>query len=465
METFLQDVRHGVRLLARAPGFTLDHPDRARRRHRRQRHRRQRRERAAAAAAAGRRPFARRSPVRGTPLQHALPRHVRIRPRDADARRPRAVHGAASVSLRTGASAPEPFFAEFVGGDYFDLLGVRAALGRTFLPTEARTPGSSPVVVLTHRGWQRKFGGDASAIGREAFINGQAFTIVGVMPPEFTGMMSPIVPDVFIPLMMDPVVYPGSTRLTTRSSSGQMFGRMKPGVTVAQVQAEMTTIHQVLAARARRGGRGRGRAGRARHGRRSERSAAADGLSGAHAAARIQRDDRVVRRIARRAVGDGAADRVSQRHQSAAVAIDRARQRARHPPRDGREPRPRDSPAADGKRAARDRRRCDRRRRGVRTHRADQSPHAADARAHRLQRDARLARPDRHLRRVDDLRARVRSRARADGLARRASPPRCAATRRAARGTDARGCARCSSCRRCRCRSCCWWSRRCSCRA
>jgi predicted permease len=99
-------------------------------------------------------------------------------------------------------------------------------------------------VVLTHRGWQRKFGGEASAIGREAIINGHAFTIVGVMPPEFTGMMSVIVPDVFIPYMMDPVLYPGSQRLTSRASSAQMIGRMKPGVTLEQVQAELTTIYQ-----------------------------------------------------------------------------------------------------------------------------------------------------------------------------------------------------------------------------
>jgi predicted permease len=243
METFLQDVRHGVRLLARAPGFTLI---------------------TLIALAAGIGANATVVSVANALLLRPLPveepsRVVRLfSGRHSNtpfpdmfeyARATRTLEGLvpfrpASVSLRTGTSAPEPFFAEFVGGDYFDLLGVRAALGRTFLPTEARTPGSSPVMVLTHRGWQRKFGGDAAAIGREAFINGQAFTIVGVMPPEFTGMMSPITPDVFIPLMMDSVVYPGSTRLTTRSSSGQMFGRMKPGVTVEQVQAEMTTIHQ-----------------------------------------------------------------------------------------------------------------------------------------------------------------------------------------------------------------------------
>ncbi len=244
MEAFLQDVRHGVRLLARTPGFTLI---------------------TLIALAAGIGANATVVSVANALLLRPLPvqepsRVVRLfSGRHSNtpfpdifeyARATRTleglvpIRGGVSVSLRTGASAPEPFFAEFVGGDYFDLLGVRAALGRTFLPTEARTPGSSPVVVLTHRGWQRKFGGDTAAIGREAFINGHAFTIVGVMPPEFTGMMSPIVPDVFIPLMMDPVIYPGSTRLTTRTSSGQMFGRMKPGVSLAQVQAEMNTIHQ-----------------------------------------------------------------------------------------------------------------------------------------------------------------------------------------------------------------------------
>jgi putative ABC transport system permease protein len=244
METVLQDVRHGIRLLVRAPGFTLI---------------------TLIALAAGIGANATVVSVANALLLRPLPveepsrvvrlfagRHSNIPFPDMFeyGRATRTLEGlvpfrgGASVSLRTGANAPEPFFAEFVGGDYFDMLGVRAALGRTFLPTEGRTPGSSPIAVLTHHGWRRKFGGDAGAIGREAFINGQAFTIVGVMPPEFTGMSSPIVPDVFIPLMMDPVIYPGSTRLTKRESSGQMFGRMKPGVTIAQVQAEMNTIHQ-----------------------------------------------------------------------------------------------------------------------------------------------------------------------------------------------------------------------------
>jgi predicted permease len=243
MEAFLQDVRHGIRLLARAPGFTLV---------------------TLIALAVGIGANATVVSVANALLVRPLPVHepsqvVRLfagRHSAAPipdifeyARATRTLDGLvpynpAAVSLRTGTNAPEPLFAEFVGGNYFDVLGVRAALGRTFLPTEARTPGSSPVAVLTHHGWQRKFGGDAGAIGREAIINGHAFTIVGVMPPEFTGMMSPLTPDVFLPLMMDPVLYPGTNRLTERSTSAQMIGRMKPGVTVAQVQAEMNTIHQ-----------------------------------------------------------------------------------------------------------------------------------------------------------------------------------------------------------------------------
>jgi predicted permease len=243
METFLQDVRHGARLLARAPGFTLV---------------------TLIALAVGIGANATVVSVANALLLRPLPvaepeRVVRLfagRHSAAPipdifeyARATRTLEGlvpfnGAAVSLRTGANAPEPLFALFVGGDFFDLLGVRAALGRTFLPTEARAVGSSPVVVLTHRGWQRKFGGEASAIGREVIINGHAFTIVGVAPPEFTGLMGPIVPDVFIPMMMDPVLYPGTDRLTDRSASAQMIGRMKPGVTVEQVQAEMTTIHQ-----------------------------------------------------------------------------------------------------------------------------------------------------------------------------------------------------------------------------
>ena len=243
METFLQDVRHGVRLLARAPGFTLV---------------------TLIALAAGIGANATVVSVANSMLLRPLPvenpssvvrlfagRYSAAPVTDIFeyARATRTLEGlvafnGAAVSLRKGSGDPEPFFASFVGGDYFDVLGVRAALGRTFLPTEGRAPGSAPVAVLTHHGWQRKFGGEANVIGREAIINGHAFTIVGVTPREFTGLFGPIVPDVFIPVMMDPVLYPGTNRLTDRSLSAQMIGRMKPGVTVDQVQAEMTTIYQ-----------------------------------------------------------------------------------------------------------------------------------------------------------------------------------------------------------------------------
>ena len=74
-----------------------------------------------------------------------------------------------------------------VSGNYFDVLGVRAELGRTFLPDEDKTPGASPVAVISHNLWQRRFNSDATVVGKSTVLNGVQFTIVGVAPPDFVG--------------------------------------------------------------------------------------------------------------------------------------------------------------------------------------------------------------------------------------------------------------------------------------
>src|SRR4029078_7235845 len=74
-----------------------------------------------------------------------------------------------------------------VSGNYFDVLGVKAELGRTFLPDEDKTPGASPVAVISHSLWQRCFNGDTTAVGRAMVLNGVQFTIVGVTPRDFVG--------------------------------------------------------------------------------------------------------------------------------------------------------------------------------------------------------------------------------------------------------------------------------------
>jgi predicted permease len=140
----------------------------------------------------------------------------------------------------------ERILGQVVTGDYFNVLGVDAALGRTFVPEEDRTPGTHPVVVISHGLWQRVLGGDPGVVGRRIVVNGTAFTIIGVTPPAFTGAILGVAPDVYLPIMMvDQLAQapPGNSRLAQRGSRGMFtLGRLAPGVTREQAQAAMDTL-------------------------------------------------------------------------------------------------------------------------------------------------------------------------------------------------------------------------------
>lgn len=143
------------------------------------------------------------------------------------------------VSARLGNGAPSPMLANFVTGNYFDVLGVGAGRGRTFLPTEGRTPGSSPVAVLSHRAWRREFGGDAGIVGRTLFVNGHPLTVVGVMPESFIGVWGPVAADLWLPVTMHPVLSPGAKTFVERDAFyAQAVARLRPGVSLARAQAE-----------------------------------------------------------------------------------------------------------------------------------------------------------------------------------------------------------------------------------
>src|SRR5262245_6991032 len=79
---------------------------------------------------------------------------------------------------------------ELVSGNYFDVLKLKPALGRAFFPEEDQTPDAHPVVVLSHKFWQSRLGGDANVIGRTIALNGHRFTVVGVAPHGFKGMVT-----------------------------------------------------------------------------------------------------------------------------------------------------------------------------------------------------------------------------------------------------------------------------------
>jgi predicted permease len=155
-----------------------------------------------------------------------------------------------ALSLKTDGPA-QHIWGEIVTSNYFTVLGVRPALGRLFGPNDATVAGTDPIAVLNYGSWQRRFGGDSNVIGRTINLNGLSFNIIGVTPRDFTSMVPPFLPDVYVPMMMDPLLRPGTERLTTRSTANffdtvHMIGRMKPGVSVAQSRADLGTIAKQL---------------------------------------------------------------------------------------------------------------------------------------------------------------------------------------------------------------------------
>ncbi|HET9282823.1 MAG TPA: ABC transporter permease [Candidatus Angelobacter sp.] len=140
---------------------------------------------------------------------------------------------------------PDQYFSNLVSGNFFDVLGVHAALGRTFRPEEDREAGAGPVVVLNYGFWQRKFAGDRSVIGRSVLINGQGFTIIGVAPSGFQGTNLIGGPDMWIPMSMHDQILTGFTKVLfneRRFLGFNAFGRLKEGVRTEQAQAELQAI-------------------------------------------------------------------------------------------------------------------------------------------------------------------------------------------------------------------------------
>jgi predicted permease len=131
----------------------------------------------------------------------------------------------------------------FVSGNFFDLCRIQPALGRFFIPAEDQTPGSHPVVVVSHAFWRNRLAGEAQVLGRTLTINGVALTVIGVAPERFTGVMAGVMPDLWVPFMMAPSVLHDAGWLTrTDSHSVIGLGRLKFGVSAAQAANELTAL-------------------------------------------------------------------------------------------------------------------------------------------------------------------------------------------------------------------------------
>jgi putative ABC transport system permease protein len=146
--------------------------------------------------------------------------------------------------------ASERMFTELVTANYFSTLGLRAATGRYFLPEEDSTAGAHPVAVMNYGTWQTRFGGRPDIIGSELRLNNVIVSVIGVAPPGFIGVNGIMGPDVWIPAAMMEHLLPNQMLHALSDRSRSMFfgaGRLKPGVTVPQAQANLMTIASGLA--------------------------------------------------------------------------------------------------------------------------------------------------------------------------------------------------------------------------
>jgi predicted permease len=153
------------------------------------------------------------------------------------------------LALSNTGAQPENVQGQLVTGDYFDVLGVKAAIGRTFRPEEDRTPGTHLVAVLSYDGWQRYFAGDPSVVGRTITLNRQLFTVVGVAPNGFRGTNLFARPIAWLPAMCYQQVLSGFLLETFESRRGlvwQVVARLAPGVSIEQARANMTTLASQL---------------------------------------------------------------------------------------------------------------------------------------------------------------------------------------------------------------------------
>jgi hypothetical protein len=135
---------------------------------------------------------------------------------------------------------------QIVSANFFDVLGVRAAMGRTFLPEEETKPDGHPVVVISHAFWKRQFAGDPKIVGKVIRLNQNAFTIVGVAPEGFLGNLGGLSFDLWAPVVMHRQITPGNGAVdmfTSRSTRWlHTMARLAPGVSREQAQVACATI-------------------------------------------------------------------------------------------------------------------------------------------------------------------------------------------------------------------------------
>ncbi len=134
---------------------------------------------------------------------------------------------------------------ELVSGNYFQVLGVRPALGRALALEDETTPGGNPVVVLSHGYWTRRFGARPAVLNQKILVNNHPVVVVGVADERFAGVQLGWSPDVFLPMPLKPIATPDWNELDNPMAYWlAVVGRLQPRVSRAQAEAALTTYYR-----------------------------------------------------------------------------------------------------------------------------------------------------------------------------------------------------------------------------
>ena len=147
----------------------------------------------------------------------------------------------------TGGGDPQRIYVTNTSANYFDMLGIKPLKGRFFFPDEEAQPGGVPYVVLSYSLWQTRFGGDPAIVGRSIEIAQRPFTVIGIAPRGFSGCMTGIRSDAWLPLAANN--YPGNAWIESRSHNWlNVMGRLRPGVTREGATQDLDLIMRQLVA-------------------------------------------------------------------------------------------------------------------------------------------------------------------------------------------------------------------------
>jgi macrolide transport system ATP-binding/permease protein len=159
-----------------------------------------------------------------------------------------ALHDSVSLNL-AGDASPERIWGQLVTANFFDILGVQTIVGRAFLPDEDIGFGGHPVMVISYALWQRRFGGDPEIIGKTVRLNNSPYMVIGVAPRGFQGGENGLAFDIWVPMTMCPQL-DGRRESDFKSRGNHSFtsvGRLKPGIGIEQAQAGLNVIAGQLA--------------------------------------------------------------------------------------------------------------------------------------------------------------------------------------------------------------------------